>query len=534
MMQITNVSPVVTTNELKEYVLAKEGSLSSISIEDKTGDGWETKRFVLTIPRSAETTVWKSCDKPRDGIVFDLRQNTKREYHYALRRYKREERALRRERMGAKMTSSDDRSFWKEVQNVNPKKRKTAPTIDSAVTDIGIANIFGDKYKTLYNSVPSNPHEMRSITSQLSEALSQTSTNAMTVTLAEVIVAVKRLKSCKHDGSRRMWSNYLIWAPENMLKHLSLLLSAMLVSLVTVASNQRKRPWEESDEVNQNPTDDTLVELFKIENEWRACSMELARLQAGKSSHLFKFNQPGIIDASTKCEELAPSGTISPCPLCPMDHWEAKQSARLETHLKVFHMKHSFLSHDTFCRPPHISVQAGLPKNSWEDPLPLWLWLFQPPSTCCSAQHCPVQLDDAQVTTAAAAAAPLLSAPSLEQQQQQHLPPLRLPSQQQQQHLPSLHLPLQQQQQHLPSLHLPSQQQQQYLPSLHLPSEQQQQHLPSQHLPSEQQQQQHLPPLRLPSQQQQQYLPYLHLPSEQQQQHLPSQHLPSEQQQLSR
>ncbi|ELU03700.1 hypothetical protein CAPTEDRAFT_217936 [Capitella teleta] len=43
-------------------------------------------------------SVWKSCDKPRDGIVFDLWQNTKREYHYALRRYKREERALRRKR----------------------------------------------------------------------------------------------------------------------------------------------------------------------------------------------------------------------------------------------------------------------------------------------------------------------------------------------------------------------------------------------------------------------------------------------------
>jgi hypothetical protein len=38
MMQITNVSPVVTANELKEYVLAKEGSLSSISIEDNTGE----------------------------------------------------------------------------------------------------------------------------------------------------------------------------------------------------------------------------------------------------------------------------------------------------------------------------------------------------------------------------------------------------------------------------------------------------------------------------------------------------------------
>jgi hypothetical protein len=69
MMQITNVSPVVTTNELKEYVLSKEDSLSSISIEDKTGDGWETKRFVLTIPRSAETTVLDPEFWPSDIFI---------------------------------------------------------------------------------------------------------------------------------------------------------------------------------------------------------------------------------------------------------------------------------------------------------------------------------------------------------------------------------------------------------------------------------------------------------------------------------
>ncbi|ELU14413.1 hypothetical protein CAPTEDRAFT_213475, partial [Capitella teleta] len=69
MMQITNVSPVVTTNELKEYVLAKEDSLSSISIEDKTGDGWETKRLVLTIPRSAETTVLDPGFWPSDTFT---------------------------------------------------------------------------------------------------------------------------------------------------------------------------------------------------------------------------------------------------------------------------------------------------------------------------------------------------------------------------------------------------------------------------------------------------------------------------------
>ncbi|ELU13926.1 hypothetical protein CAPTEDRAFT_185843 [Capitella teleta] len=69
MMQITNVSPVVTTNELKAYVLAKEGSLSSINIENKTGDGWETKRFVLAIPRSAETTVLDPEFWPSDIFI---------------------------------------------------------------------------------------------------------------------------------------------------------------------------------------------------------------------------------------------------------------------------------------------------------------------------------------------------------------------------------------------------------------------------------------------------------------------------------
>ncbi|ELT89177.1 hypothetical protein CAPTEDRAFT_213219 [Capitella teleta] len=183
-----------------------------------------------------------------------------------------------------------------------------------------------------------------------------------------------------------------------------------------------------------------------------------------RSRRRLVFNQPGIIDASTKCEELAPSGTISPCPLCPMDHWEAKQSARLETHLKVFHMKHSFLSHGHRI----LACKLDCPKTHGR-----------------IHYHCGCGYFNRLPRVAQRNTARCNSMMPKSQQQQQ--------------------------QQHLSSLHLPSQQQQQHLPPLCLPSQQQQQHLPSQHLPSEQQQQQHLPPLCLPSQQQQQHLPSQHL-----------------------
>ena len=174
-------------------------------------------------------TMWKSCGKPAVGVVFDIRQRTKREYHYAMRRYKKSESRLRRERMGDLMLERDNRNFWKEVGKIAHKKNVVAPVVDGVAADNEIAEVFAHKYSQLYNSVPSDTNDMREIENELNEALENAaSATDFVVSASELDSAIKKLKSQKHDGNASMWSNFVIWSPSCMRVQIRLLFGAML------------------------------------------------------------------------------------------------------------------------------------------------------------------------------------------------------------------------------------------------------------------------------------------------------------------
>ena len=173
--------------------------------------------------------IWKSCSKPDNGVVFDIRQRTKREYHYAFRRYKKDEARLRRERMGDLVHQHESRSFWKEVGKMSHKKKVVAPVIDSVATDAEISEVFAQKYSQLYNSVPSDRNEMLAMENELDQLLANlASPDDLKVGDFELSSAIKKLKAQKHDGMAHMWSNFVIWAPPCMRAHIRLLFSAML------------------------------------------------------------------------------------------------------------------------------------------------------------------------------------------------------------------------------------------------------------------------------------------------------------------
>ena len=57
-LQITNVSKELTEQDIKDYITAANGgSVQVQSVEDRTSDGWETKRFVLTFEAKYSDTV---------------------------------------------------------------------------------------------------------------------------------------------------------------------------------------------------------------------------------------------------------------------------------------------------------------------------------------------------------------------------------------------------------------------------------------------------------------------------------------------
>jgi len=144
-----------------------------------------------------------------------------------MRRYRKEELDLRRDRMAEAIAESNDRNLWREVKKMAPHKGNP-PAIDDETEDEAIAQIFANKYEALFNSVPPDEGQMASIGHQVDALLQNISNEDVSVSEEEVAVAIKRLKANKHDGRQAMWSNFILWAPRSMVIRLSSLIEAML------------------------------------------------------------------------------------------------------------------------------------------------------------------------------------------------------------------------------------------------------------------------------------------------------------------
>lgn len=56
-VQLTNVHSSVTENNLREYVKGKNQEITILNVEDKTSEGWDTKRFIVTFDSEQQGKV---------------------------------------------------------------------------------------------------------------------------------------------------------------------------------------------------------------------------------------------------------------------------------------------------------------------------------------------------------------------------------------------------------------------------------------------------------------------------------------------
>ena len=78
---------------------ASESALATKVSRRHNIPGWNDKVRVARKNAIWRHTLWKDNNYPTSGIIFDIRQKTRREYHYALRKLRNCERSLRCERM---------------------------------------------------------------------------------------------------------------------------------------------------------------------------------------------------------------------------------------------------------------------------------------------------------------------------------------------------------------------------------------------------------------------------------------------------
>ena len=173
--------------------------------------------------------AWKTLNKPSEGEVYENMKKAKHEYHYSIRKIRKDENNLRRARMAECVAQSDNRNLWREIKKVSANRKVGPAHIDNCIEDRDIVEQFARKYKKLYNSVTSKDEALVDINNYISEELENYSGKEHCVTVPEVQRAVEKLKIDKSDGQKGLIYNHIKLAPPLFNIHVSLMMTGMTV-----------------------------------------------------------------------------------------------------------------------------------------------------------------------------------------------------------------------------------------------------------------------------------------------------------------
>ena len=175
-------------------------------------------------------SIWKDSGRPRVGSVANIMCQTRAQYHYAIRRVKKEANLLKNEKLAENMCNKNIKEYWKEIKRIKGKGKSCSASIDNYSNDEDIANVFAEKYECLFNSVSYDKDTMNNLLSRINDTISGTPADTIScrITPNNVKTALKKLNHYKSDGSTGMMSDHLIYGGENLYKHLAHLMSAML------------------------------------------------------------------------------------------------------------------------------------------------------------------------------------------------------------------------------------------------------------------------------------------------------------------
>ena len=133
------------------------------------------------------------------------------------------------------MLQSNNRNYWKNAEIIRKKNFNTVPVIDGTQGDAAIADLFKDKYSILYNSVPSSSEAIDYLHERICHAIeTQCDANAESflhthsVSTADVIKAVKPLKTDKYNDDGIIMSNNFQHGTSLLYTRIAQLFSAML------------------------------------------------------------------------------------------------------------------------------------------------------------------------------------------------------------------------------------------------------------------------------------------------------------------
>lgn len=179
--------------------------------------------------------IWKSVGCPGQGIVSNIRRQTRTKYHQAVKWVKRNNMKLKHIAIAESMVEHNDKVFWTEVKKLKRSHRSVPRHIDGITGDQNIANHFADQFCSLYNSVPYVKPELESIIRDINQDIlsgscscNSCASHRLYVTSTDIEMAVKDLKPGKRDGVLNLFTNHLKYGTARLHLLLAMLFSCMV------------------------------------------------------------------------------------------------------------------------------------------------------------------------------------------------------------------------------------------------------------------------------------------------------------------
>ena len=120
---------------------------------DRGRHGWSD--YVDELHKSARECflLWRDTGKPRQGQVFNMMQQSRARFKYAIRAVKQRENALRRESLAKKMTNNSNCAFWKEIKKMNNVNTPLPNCIAEMSGGSNIAELWREQFSELLNCI---------------------------------------------------------------------------------------------------------------------------------------------------------------------------------------------------------------------------------------------------------------------------------------------------------------------------------------------------------------------------------------------
>ena len=182
--------------------------------------------------------IWLDNSKPKSGLVADIMRSTRCEYHSQVKWVKRNIRFIQSQKMAKSVVEGKTSDFWSEVKRIRGCKSTVTASVDGEVDDGCIADLFANKYKTLYNSVSYDPSELRKIHDTVDAIILDKSETSL-ITIDGVRISIASLKPGKADGRSGVLTDHIMHGADgghNLHVYLCQLFNSMLIHGISPSS----------------------------------------------------------------------------------------------------------------------------------------------------------------------------------------------------------------------------------------------------------------------------------------------------------